>query len=76
MSIKKSQTGMKIFVTYKALFTNISKMNLELFQKMAYTLNSVQNTTTYQRDNLKELYVNLKVRAAMLLIMKLVMFQS
>ena len=66
---------MKIFATYKALFTNISKMNLELFQKMAYTLNSVQNTTTYQRDNLKELYVNLKVRAAILLIMMKIMMK-
>ena len=49
-----------IFVTYKTLFTNIPKTNLELFQKMTYMLNSVQNTTTYQRGNLKELYVNLK----------------
>ena len=53
---------MKIFAAYKILFTNISKMDVELFQKMAYTLNSVQSRTTYQRDNLKDLNVNLKVK--------------
>ena len=53
-------------------FTNIPKTNVELFQKMTYTLNSVQNTTTHQRGNLKELYLNLKVRTKILMRIKFV----
>ena len=43
---------------------------------MIYTLKSVQHTTIYQRGNWEKLYVKLKVKAAILIIMKFVMFQS
>ena len=52
-----------------------SKMNVGLL-KMTYALNFVQSTTTYQEYNLKELYVNLKVKEIILIIMKFVTRQS
>ena len=51
---------MKIFATYKILFTNISKINVQLFQKMTYTLNSIQSMTPYKRNNLKRALPELK----------------
>ena len=43
---------------------------------MTYTLKSVQLTTIYQKGNWEKLYVKLKVKVAILIIMKFVMFQS
>ena len=51
---------MKKFLTYKTPFTKISKMNMELFHKLTYTLISVQSTTTYQRHDLYELKIKNK----------------